>query len=73
MDPKLRRPMTVVPTDVTLRDFFAAAALQGLLADHQSHPIDYEDFAKAAFAHADAMLRVREREPGEPPPGRRFI
>jgi len=73
MDMRGSRPKVPVPSDLTIRDYFAAAALQGLLADHQSHPMSYEDFAKAAYAHADALVAERQREPGDPPPGRRLI
>jgi hypothetical protein len=47
----------------TLRDQFAMAALSGLLAadpDRYTDPASY--WAKDAYAHADAMLRVREGE-----------
>lgn len=54
-----------VESGMTLRDYFAAAALQGLLAapddgnlrtieDHQEH------YADIAYGYADAMLRARE-------------
>jgi hypothetical protein len=49
---------------MTLRDYFAAKALQGLLAD----PEPFEDcgeglpmaYAYEAYVYADAMLRARE-------------
>lgn len=48
------------PRQATIREQFAMAALTGLLAsgiqlDH------HEDYAKAAWRHADAALRVRPR------------
>ena len=51
---------------MTLRDYFAAKALQGLLADPE--PFDLEDgdktiadtYAREAYVYADAMLRARE-------------
>lgn len=44
---------------MTLRDYFAAAALQGLMA-HSSR--EYEGpFAKWAYEYADEMLRVRKQ------------
>ena len=54
-----------IPESVTLRDYFAAAALQGLL------PImakDYDAFfanklAHACYETADAMLKAREVKP----------
>jgi hypothetical protein len=49
---------------MTLRDYFAAKALQGFLAD----PSPFEDcgeglpmaYAQEAYVYADAMLRARE-------------
>jgi hypothetical protein len=59
-------PRTQYPneTGMTLRDYFAAKALQGLLAD----PEPFEDcgeglpmaYAYEAYVYADAMLRERE-------------
>ena len=42
---------------MTLRDFFAAKAMQGLLASDIDAPIDA--FATKAYAMADAMLKAR--------------
>jgi hypothetical protein len=47
---------------MTLRDYFAAAALQGCLADENS--VGTADvFAKLSYAYADAMLKAREAKP----------
>lgn len=58
---------------MTLRDYFAAAALQGILAGvvdnqpaHMPHysngaEIDRSDFATTAYQYADAMLKEREK------------
>ena len=43
---------------MTLRDYFAAAALQGLIANGECPT--WDDDAKAAYAAADAMLKARE-------------
>lgn len=44
---------------MTLRDYFAAQALSGLLADeHLDHKA--EEFARLAYKCADAMLEARE-------------
>jgi hypothetical protein len=43
---------------MTLRDYFAAKAMQGLLA--QPGLIKVDDDANLAYKMADAMLRVRE-------------
>jgi hypothetical protein len=42
---------------MTLRDYFAAKAMQGLLANNN---IDAQQIAKAAYIVADAMLKARE-------------
>jgi hypothetical protein len=42
---------------MTLRDYFAAAALQGILADGGG--ASWDDDAKNAFKAADAMLKAR--------------
>jgi hypothetical protein len=42
---------------MTLRDWFAAKALQGIL----SNPVDtYKDVTRTAYLFADEMLKVRE-------------
>lgn len=46
---------------MTLRDYFAAKAMQGMLANH--HPYQASDekmFARDAYVMADAMLEARE-------------
>ena len=43
---------------ISLRDYFAAAALQGILADGDGRC--RADDAKNAFKAADAMLKARE-------------
>jgi hypothetical protein len=42
---------------MTLRDYFAAKAMQGLLASEVNAPL--KTFAKQAYAMADAMMEVR--------------
>jgi len=44
---------------MSLRDYFAAAALQGLLAD-PSNGWEAEEYAEASYAMADAMLEARK-------------
>ena len=50
---------------MTLRDYFAAKAMQGLM--HNYHPCDFlehngwiEDISMASYQLADAMLKARE-------------
>ena len=49
---------------MTLRDYFAAMAMQGLFASNAEHEHDDEDIfdavAEAAYQQADAMLKARE-------------
>ena len=46
---------------MTLRDYFAAKAMQGMLAYAYLHPLAMEDgCARDAYAMADAMLKARE-------------
>ena len=45
---------------MTLRDYFAAKALQGFLASTQNGDCDMNTVAKSSFLFADAMLKARE-------------
>jgi len=46
---------------VTVRDYFAAKALQGLLANPTMNPDgDFDSDAELSYSWADAMLRARE-------------
>lgn len=50
---------------LTVRDYFAANALQGFLAAHQDPEVSmptFESAARSAFYYADAMLAAREGE-----------
>ena len=44
-------------TGMALRDYFAAKAMQGLLASEVNAPL--KTFAKQAYTMADAMMEVR--------------
>jgi hypothetical protein len=46
-------------TGMDLRDYFAAAALQGLLASDIRAPLD--EFVKRAYEVADAMMEARTK------------
>jgi hypothetical protein len=63
-------PVPLMVKDLTMRDYFAAQALQGLLANIDEETRRYMDrynietseaMAKASWAMADAMLKARER------------
>jgi len=45
-------------TGMDLRDYFAAAAMQGLLASDVRAPLD--EFVKRAYEVADAMMEARK-------------
>jgi hypothetical protein len=47
---------------MTLRDYFAAKALQGLLACSEADGTN-DDFARWAYKYADAMLEARDGNP----------
>ena len=52
------------PQGMTLRDYFAAQALQGYLAmysDPNYQGPTYSDAAESAYNFADAMLKAREQ------------
>ena len=51
----------VMESGMTLRDYFAAAALTGLMADGGGP--SWDDDAKNAYKAADAMLKAREVRP----------
>jgi hypothetical protein len=44
---------------MTLRDYFAAKAMQGLLSNHTAEGQNQE-YASWAYQYADAMLKARE-------------
>jgi hypothetical protein len=44
---------------MTLRDYFAAAALQGMIA-HHGDPMNRKEMAVRAYLSADAMLAARK-------------
>ena len=48
---------------MTIRDFFAAAALQGLLANHEASFDSRKERAEYCYIVADAMLKAREVKP----------
>jgi hypothetical protein len=47
---------------ITLRDFFATYAMQGIVAnlDEEFSPEEFEGMAKIFYLMADAMLKARE-------------
>jgi hypothetical protein len=53
---------------VNLRDYFAAAALQGYLAHRNPHAIgslDRKSHCQIAYEYADLMLAARELKPAK--------
>ncbi len=45
---------------MTLRDYFAAAALQGMLSNSKNYD-SFDGYSDAAYEYADAMLESRKR------------
>jgi len=53
---------------MTLRDYFAAKAMQGMFANpddsHEQYDLNYKDYteeiARCAYCMADAMMKARE-------------
>jgi hypothetical protein len=54
----LHEPVT---TGMTLRDYFAAKAMRGLLFDDTGDFSDRKWVAERAYAFADAMMEAREQ------------
>ena len=55
--------MNTPPIDkITLRDYFAAAAMQGLLTSEIVENYSNKQVANIAYMVADAMLEERQRE-----------
>lgn len=47
--------------EMTLRDYFAAKAMQGLLASRGDHDVEsFDEIASDAYGFADAMMKRRE-------------
>lgn len=57
------RPIFEKEQGMTLRDYFAAKAMQGMMGvDHEDYiPIHCEQLANQAYMFADAMLKAREK------------
>jgi hypothetical protein len=55
-------PSLAVGSGMTLRDYFAAAALQGCLASFESTGTR-DAYASVAYEYADAMLKAKEAKP----------
>jgi len=49
--------------DITLRDYFAAAAMQGLLTSEIVGEYSNTHVANIAYMVADAMIEERDRDP----------
>ena len=60
--PWVCRDQQIVAKGMTLRDYFAAKALHGLLSIEQDgfDPEDSAHFAKCSYFLADAMLKARD-------------
>jgi len=49
-------------TGMTLRDYFAAKAMQGFIADGAAPEVSKTTIALMAYAMADAMIKERKQE-----------
>jgi len=47
-------------TGMTLRDYFAAKAMQGMLSENSGIRYPTDELVKFAYAVADEMMKVRE-------------
>lgn len=45
---------------MTMRDYFAAKAMQGICAHHDTWGLQVEEIVDQAYAIADAMLKARK-------------
>ena len=48
---------------MTMRDYFAAAAMQGILSNHEACFNSGKERAEYCYIVADAMLKAREAKP----------
>ena len=59
VDPDISYPAHV---GLSMRDYFAAKALQGLVSAWGGHDVtDFDELASDAYNMADAMLKAREQ------------
>ena len=53
---------TVIDQGMTLRDYFAAKAMQSILVGIECAPDDVKNVVESAYVLADAMLAAREQK-----------
>lgn len=56
------REVSTLAGGMTIRDYFAAKAMQGMIADPDRADYSREECARLAYAMADAMLEERKKE-----------
>jgi len=56
-----RTDATLAYSGMTLRDYFAAKAMQAIVSKEVSHVSWVDEYAKNAYKMADAMLKAREQ------------
>ena len=54
------RDFTSADLGMDLRDYFAAAALQGLISKGYSSAVKADEYALSSYEAADAMMKARE-------------
>lgn len=63
---ELKRTESLAANSLTLRDYFAAAALQGMMASAGTNDTHIDRLVKSAYMKADAMMRERDCKQSEP-------
>jgi len=53
-------PSTIYETGMTLRDYFAAKAMQGMLSENSGIRYPTDELVDFAYKVADAMMKARE-------------
>jgi len=54
-------PTTIIHDGMTLRDYFAAKAMQAMISSFAEQGVKYKSVAEHAYSAADAMLKAREQ------------
>lgn len=53
--------LSIAAPSISLRDYFAAEAMQGYSANPECYSSSYETLAEMAYKQADAMMKAREQ------------
>jgi len=47
---------------LTIRDYFAAKAMQGIVANPNAQGMSYREISDRAYTQADAMIKARDEQ-----------